>query len=122
MRKRKADDTGGQDPIHSPRSAKARRLAMPQPYLGNESKEVMKKLESEVITENSLKADLIETIENVAEGALGLDSGSNNNTSNKDGTSRAVYLVPCYNSKEDTGRDIANSVLIFRPMIKSAST
>ena len=79
-------------------------------------------MDSEIITEDSIKADLMETIENAgatAEGALGLESGSNMKRSRKgDGACRAVYLVPCYNSKENTGRDVDNSVLIFRPMMK----
>ena len=125
MRKRKSEDKGGDDPLSSPRSAKARRIARPQPLLENATNEVLKKLDSEIITVDSFKADLMETIENVgvtAEGALGVDSGSKKKGLNKDETSRALYLVPCYNSKEDTERDIVSPVLTFRPMIKSSST
>ena len=59
MRKRKAEDKGGDDPLNSPRSAKARRITRPQPWLENATNEVLKKLDSEIITVDSFKADLI---------------------------------------------------------------
>ena len=119
MRKRKADDGNGNNVPQSPPSKKSRSTSRPHPWQEERANEIIKKLDSKTITEISIKANLIETIENIntaAEGALGIDSGKNKKGTNKDDSSRAVYLVPCYNSKPRGS--ISNSVLSFHPMIK----